>query len=388
MFENWKHDIEKFYPKMVEIRRHLHQFPELSFKEEKTPRFIAEYLQKLGIEVRTGVGGRGVVGILRGGKPGKTIALRADFDALPINDQKNVPYKSKIPGAMYACGHDAHTAIVLGVATVLAKYKNELQGNIVFIHQFAEEQPPGGAKPMIVDGCLDGVDVIFGTHLQNMDPVGTVYYREGYIQAAADSFEIEVMGKGGHGALPHETIDPIIISSHIAINLQQIVSRRVNPLKSAVVSIGSIQSGEAYNVIPDHAKLIGTVRTFEAEIRDMIEQSFKKIIAGICSAHGANYKFSYKRGYDAVWNHKDETQFIKNRAAEVIGAENVRETQPIMPGEDFSYYLQNVPGTYFFTGAGNDSIKYPHHHPKFDIDEKAMLIAAKIFLNAIAKYNN
>lgn len=381
-------ELEALYPKMVEFRRDFHQHPELSFKEERTPQVIAKYLQSLGIEVRIGVGGRGVVGLLRGGKPGKTVALRADFDALPIQDEKDVPYKSTVPGVMHACGHDGHTATLLGVATVLAKHREELQGNVVFIHQFAEELAPGGAKPMIEDGCLDGVDVIFGTHLNSFRTVGEIYYREGYAMAASDRFEIEVLGKGGHGASPHETIDPLVTASQLVLNLQQIVSRRVDPQKSAVVTVGSFHAGEAFNVIPDRAKLIGTVRTYDQQVRDMIEQAIEQVTAAACAANGASYTYKYERGYDAVWNHPNETQHLVEAAKEIVGEVNVKEMPPLMGGEDFAYYLQQVPGTFYFVGAGNPELNavYPHHHPRFDIDEKALLIAAKTLMAATVRY--
>ncbi|MCK9909639.1 amidohydrolase, partial [Microbacteriaceae bacterium K1510] len=207
--------MEKLYPELVQLRRAMHMHPELSFHEVATPRKVADYLEALGMEVRTGVGGRGVVGLLRGGKPGKTVALRADFDALPIQDAKDVDYKSQVPGVMHACGHDVHTAALLGVAKVLSEVKEEIPGNVVFIHQFAEEVAPGGAKPMIEDGCLDGVDVIYGAHVWSLEPYGTVGVAEGYAMAAADAFEIEIVGKGGHGAQPHLTVDSILVGSQL-----------------------------------------------------------------------------------------------------------------------------------------------------------------------------
>lgn len=382
-------ELEELYPMMIEFRRDLHQHPELSFEEERTPQKIATYLQELGLEVRTGVGGRGVVGLLRGGKEGKTIALRADFDALPIQDEKDTSYKSLVPGVMHACGHDGHTATLIGVATVLAKHQEQLKGNVVFIHQFAEEIVPGGAKPMIEDGCLDGVDVIFGNHLQSMSPSGMVYYREGPIQASSDKFDIQVIGKGGHGGVPHQTIDPVVIASQLVVNLQQIISRRVNALDTAVISIGAFNSGEAFNVIPDKVDLSGTVRTYDSDVRSMIEDKLEQIAVGICQINDATCDFNYERGYDPVWNHPQETQYIKTIAEEIVGAENVKETPPVTPGEDFGYYLQKVPGTFFHTGAMlEDSNKvYPHHHAKFDFDEKAMLVAAKIFISAIANFH-
>lgn len=259
--------LANYQDEMVEIRRHLHQNPELSFEEVETPAFIADYHEKLGLEVRTGVGGRGVVATLRGGKPGKTVALRADFDALPIHEENDSPYKSNVPGVMHACGHDGHTATLLVLAKVLNEMKDELEGNVVFIHQHAEELAPGGAIVMIEDGCLDGVDVIYGTHLWATMPTGTIGYRTGPVMAAADSFTIKVQGKGGHGAQPHKTKDSIVIGAQLISNLQQIVSRRVNPLDAAVVSVGAFEAKNAFNVIADSAKLTGTVRTFKEEVR-------------------------------------------------------------------------------------------------------------------------
>lgn len=382
-------EVEELFPKMVEIRRYLHQHPELSYQEEKTPQFIANYLKELGIEVRTEVGGRGVVGFLRGGKEGKTIALRADFDALPIQDEKDVPYKSTVPNVMHACGHDGHTATLLGVATVLAKHREQLEGNVVFVHQFAEELLPGGAKPMIADGCLDGVDVIFGTHLQSTLPSGEIFYREGYTMASGDIFEIEISGKGGHGAAPHDTIDPIVTASQLVVHLQQIVSRNVDPIKSAVLSVGSFHSGEASNVIPDTAKISGTVRTYDPEVRNLVEQKIKNITNAVCSANGTTSQIEYTRGYDAVWNHPAETNYIKNIATDIIGEDKVKEISPKMGGEDFGYYLQEVPGTFFFTGARleDEDKVYPHHHPRFDFDEKAMIAAAKVMVTSVAQYH-
>lgn len=382
-------ELESIYPTLVDIRRDLHKHPELSFQEVRTPKLIADYLTGLGLEVRTNVGGRGVVGLLRGKHKGKTVALRADFDALPIQDEKNVSYKSQVPGVMHACGHDGHTATLLGVATVLAKYREELAGNVVFIHQFAEELVPGGAKAMIEDDCLKGVDVIFGTHLQGTLPFGKVYYREGYAMAASDFFEIKVFGKGGHGASPHLTVDPLVTASQIVLNLQQIISRRVDPVKPAVLTVGKLHAGTAMNVIPETAEMSGTVRTFDPETRDLIEADIKNAANAACLQSRATCEISYIRGYDAVWNHPKETQFIRNIAVDVVGAENVMERDLAMGSEDFAYYLKEVPGTYFFVGASlSDSAKvYPHHHPRFDFDEKAMLTAAKILVTSVIKFN-
>ncbi|SFB95762.1 amidohydrolase [Bacillus sp. OV322] len=370
--------LEQSFQEMVEIRRYLHQHPELSFKETKTAAFIAEYYHKLGVDVRTKVGGNGVVAKFQGAKPGKTVALRADFDALPIQDEKEVAYKSTVPGVMHACGHDGHTASLLVLARIIHELKDDLEGNYVFIHQHAEEYSPGGAKPMIEDGCLDGVDVIFGTHLWATAPTGTIQYCNGPIMAAADRFEIVIQGEGGHGAQPHKTKDSIIIASQLVIALQQIVSRRVSPIDSAVLTVGSFVAENAFNVIADKAKLIGTVRTFKEDVRSFIETEMERIIKGTCMAADAEYEYKYERGYPAVVPHDEETRFLLQCAKQVSEVEHTEEIDPDMGGEDFAYYLQKVKGTFFFTGAKPDAdITYGHHHPKFDIDEKAMLIAAK-----------
>jgi amidohydrolase len=379
MLNNLFSRLENYYEEMVSIRRYLHQHPELSFKEHKTAQFIHSFYEKLGIEVRGNVGGNGVVAKVYGKKPGKTVALRADFDALPIQDEKEVAYKSLVPGVMHACGHDGHTASLLILAKALHELKDELAGNYVFIHQHAEEYAPGGAVTMIDDGCLDQVDVIFGTHLWAGESTGKIQYRTGPIMAAADRFEIEIQGQGGHGAQPHKTKDAIVTASQLVLNLQQIVSRKVNPIDSAVVTIGSFTAENAFNVIADKAKLIGTVRTFNEDVRQFIEEEMERIIHGTCYAAGSTYHFLYEKGYPAVVNHAKETEFLQKCAAVVPGVQWIEETEPQMGGEDFAYYLQEVPGTFFFTGAKPEGLEktYPHHHPKFDIDEKAMLIAAK-----------
>lgn len=285
--------LDALYPEMVERRRYLHQHPELSFHEVETPGYIAQHLKALGIEVRTGVGGRGVVGYIRGGKPGKTVALRADFDALPIADAKEVAYRSTVPGVMHACGHDGHTATLLAVAETLMQQRESLPGNVVLIHQHAEEVVPGGARDMIADGCLEGVDVIFGTHLWSTIDLGRVGVRIGPIMAAADKFELTLYGKGGHGAKPHETIDAVLLGATIVKELQSIVSRQLNPLEPAVVTVGTLHAGNTFNVIADQATLTGTVRTFDEATADDIIERMERTIKGICEAVGATYHFTY-----------------------------------------------------------------------------------------------
>jgi amidohydrolase len=382
--------IDENYQEMVSLRRHLHENPELSFHEVETPKLIANYHRQLGHEVRENVGGRGVVAILKGTKPGKTVALRADFDALPIQDEKDVPYRSKVPGVMHACGHDGHTASLLGLAKALNLLKDELAGTIVFIHQHAEELAPGGAIAMIEDRCLDGVDYIFGTHLWATEPLGKIQYKTGAIMAAADRFEITIQGQGGHGAKPHETKDSIVIGAQIVLALQQIVSRRVSPMDAAVISVGSFEAKNAFNVIADSVKIIGTARSFNEKVQTLLEREIKRVVEGVCIAGDVTGTVEYQRGYPALVNHHDEAIQVARLAQEIPGVTEVEDMVPQMGGEDFSYYLQNVKGAFFFTGAKNPAWEkaYPHHHPKFDIDEKSLLVSAKLLGELALYYSN
>lgn len=286
---------------------------------------------------------------------------------------------------MHACGHDGHTATLLGVAKVLAKVREQLAGTVVLIHQHAEEVDPGGAIGMIEDGCLDGVDVIFGTHVGSMLPLGLVSSRKGALMAAADGFEVTIHGKGGHGASPHETVDSIIVATQVINQLQLLVSRRVDPLQPAVLSVGSFHAGQAGNVIADKAVFTGTVRTLDAGVRDLMEAEMRAVIEGVCKAHHAEAEFTYVRGYPSVVNHAHETELFMEIARRDLGADKVLESPPMMGGEDFAYYLQYVPGAFFFTGAGMEdpAANFPHHHPKFDFDERAMLIAGKLLLSLV-----
>lgn len=388
MLETWTNGLENVFEQMVEWRRHMHQYPELSQKEVKTAAMIADNLSDFGIEVQTGIGGNGVVGTIRGGKPGKTIALRADFDALPIQDEKEVSYKSKVPGVMHACGHDGHTATLLGVAKVLSEHREALSGNVVLLHQPAEEKQPGGALGMIKDGCLNGVDAVFGTHLWTPIPSGKLGYRKGFIMASADEFHIKIQGRGGHGSAPHQTIDVIPIGAQLISQLQLIVSRQLDPLKAAVVTVGNFHAGTASNIIPDTATLSGTVRTFDEEIRLRIEKEITEISKKVCSAFHATCEVTYERGYPAVYNHEEETEDFIELIKTGLGEELLEEVDPVMGGEDFAYYLNEKPGMFFFTGARNDEIgaNFPHHHPRFDFDEKAMLTAGKALLSIVYNY--
>lgn len=378
--------IDREYDSMIEMRRYLHQYPELSFQEFKTAQFIADTYESLNIPYQKNVGGNGVIAKITGGKPGKTIALRADFDALPIQDQKEVPYRSKNDGVMHACGHDGHTTILLTVAKVLKMFQKELGGTVVFIHQHAEELTPGGAKPMIEEGILEGVDLVFGTHLWSSTPYGIVQTSPAEFMAGADRFSITIQGKGGHGAMPHETKDAVIIGSQLVMNLQQIISRRIDPLKTAVLTIGNFQAGDTFNIIADKAILEGTVRTFDSALQDQIIKEMEMIIEGTCKGYQVDFTFDYIKGYPPVINHAKEAEEVLHAAREVDEVAEANFVEPTMTGEDFSYFLLNKPGAFFFTGAQQAGNFHPHHHPKFDFDERAMVIGAKTFIQLIKQY--
>ncbi|MYL18387.1 amidohydrolase [Halobacillus litoralis] len=386
MRENVFQAIDRQYDKMVETRRYLHQYPEVSFHEEKTAQFIADTYERLGIPYESGVGGNGVVAALKGGKPGRTVALRADFDALPIQEENDVPYRSKHDGAMHACGHDGHTAALLGLAEALAPYQSELPGTVLFLHQHAEEYAPGGAKPMVEAGAIEEADAVFGTHLWVNAPTGVIQTSKGPFMAGADRFEITIKGKGGHGAQPHQTKDAIVIASQLVTTLQQIVSRRIDPLKTAVVTVGTLEAGGTFNVIADSAKLTGTVRTFDADVQELIISEMEKIIKGTCQGYDADYDFLYEKGYPPVINHSDEAEIILEHAHKASDSLVTEEVEPVMAGEDFAYYLLEKPGAYYFTGAQIPDHYYPHHHPKFDFDESALPHAAKTLFQAYMSY--
>ncbi len=371
--------LENDFKEMVAIRRYLHKHPELSFHEKKTVQFIKNFYKELNVPIRSNVGGGGIVATIHGKSPGRTVALRADFDALPIQDGKNVSYRSTVPGVMHACGHDGHTALLLILAKAIKEMQHQLEGTYVFIHQHAEELAPGGAKFMIEDGCLEGVDAIFGTHLWSPFPTGSIYISPGPITATADRFKVTIYGQGGHGAEPHTSKDSLVIASEIVSLLQTVTSRRIDPMEAAVLTIGKFKAGEAFNIIPDKAFLEGTVRTFESEIQEQIIEEIERIVQGVCLANNCQYELRYFRGYPPTINHPSETDYIEYKATEIVGCENIKKLTPLLVGEDFSYYLQQVRGAMFFTGAAPENTvhPYPHHHPLFDFNEKAMLIAAK-----------
>ncbi len=380
---NINKEIQKISDDIYTYRRDFHQNPELSFQEYRTAETISKYLDSFGITHKTNIGGTGIVGEIYFGA-GPTIALRADMDALPIQEIGDLEYKSKNEGVMHACGHDGHMAILLGTANVLSKNKKIKKGKIRFIFQPAEEGG-GGARYMIDDGCLEGVDEIYGLHLWNYQPLGEIGVKEGPIMAAADMFDIIVKGKGGHGATPQGTIDAIVVASHLVTALQTIVSRDTNPLENTVVTIGKISGGENFNVIADQVKLSGTTRAYTEKNRIMIKNRMKDIIDGISKAFGSEIVLNYKEGYPPTINHKLPTKHILDVASQVVG-KGAGFPYLSMGGEDFSYYLQNIPGCFFFIGSApdeKDTLSTPHHCSHFNIDERSLLVGASVYINLI-----
>src|SRR5699024_7569703 len=374
--------IDKNYDEMVSIRRYLHQHPELSFHEYKTAAYIADFYTDLDIPFIKDVGGNGIIATLKGGKPGKKIAFRADFDALPIQDEKDVPYKSKVDGVMHACGHDAHTASLLVLAKVMQEQIDRLEGSIIFLHQHAEELPPGGAKSIVQSGVLSDVDAVFGNHFWSTLPLGTIGTKEDVFMAGADRFTITIRGKGGHGAYPEETKDAVVIGAELITKLQTIISRKVSPIDTGVLTIGQFQAGTAFNIIADEAKLQGTIRYLKPEVKETMKAELFRIIHGVCEMNDADCDIDYQDGYPPLVNHPNETEIIFKVAKEIEDVTNVLHSPVQLAAEDFAYYTEYTKGAFFFTGAHKSGHDHPHHHPMFDIDERAMPIAAKTLIGA------
>ncbi|MFE4073623.1 amidohydrolase [Peribacillus sp. YIM B13477] len=389
MLDQLLQKLEEKKERMIEIRRYLHQHPELSFKEEKTAQYIADFYKDKSVMIRTNVGGYGVVVTIEGGLPGKTVALRADFDGLPIMEEADVPFKSSNPGVMHACGHDGHTAYLMILAEALIEMKDQLRGNVVILHQPAEETPPGGAIAMIKDGCLEGVDSIFGIHLMSLSVTGEVCYRAGEMQAGRSYFKVKIQGKGGHGSMPHTSNDSIVAASHFVVAAQTIVSRRINPFDMATVTIGSFDGKGSFNVIKDSVELEGDVRTMSSEVRATVEMEFKRILAGLAQEFDITYDLIYSHDYPVLVNDKAMTELVVN-GIEKAGIPEIKalvETPPMSGSEDFAYYLQKIPGSMFYVGAKPDvGPVYPHHHPKFVINEDSLIIAAKAMAAVVAEY--
>ena len=371
---------EKYLQHMINLRETIHMYPEDGFSEFTTSKIIIEELEKLGIKVQKNVAKTGVVGLIEGKYPGKTVLLRADMDALKIQEQADVEYKSKIDGMMHACGHDGHVAGLLGAAMILNELKDNLHGNVKLVFQPAEERD-GGALPMIEEGVLENpkVDAAFAAHLWGYLNEGEVHLKEGPMMASPDIFNIKVIGKGGHGAVPQESIDPIVITCQIVNSLQTIVSRKINPLDPVVITCGRIQGGDCHNVIPNEVELEGTIRTFNEETRNWVPKVMEDLIRGITTSQGAAYEFKYEPKYPALINDKYMTSFAKESLKKVVGEENVFDLkEPNMGGEDFAYFAQKVPSAFIFVGiANNKSEPVIHHNPYFKWDSKNVGILAQ-----------
>ncbi|HEX5500876.1 MAG TPA: amidohydrolase [Thermomicrobiales bacterium] len=388
-------EIDEMLPGVIADRRDFHEHPELAYHEERTAGIVADRLRALGLDdIRAGIAGTGVTGLIHGraGGSGRVVLLRADMDALPIHEQNDVDYRSRTEGVMHACGHDAHTAMLLAVARLLMDRRGEFSGTVKALFQPAEELPPGGAKPMIDAGVLEDphVDAVFGLHIDQNSPLGVVSVRPGPYMAAADRFTIALKGKGGHGAHPHDTVDPVLVGAQIVTALQSLVSREINPISSGVVSVTAFLAGDAFNVIPDTAELRGTVRTFTPENRDLLEKRIGELVTGIASAMRAEAAVDYNRGYPSTVNDPAMTEIVRQAAIEAVGADHVRDGEPMMGAEDFSYFLQARPGSFFFVGSRNDErgLVWGHHHPRFDLDEAALAVGVETMTRVALDYLN
>lgn len=382
---------ESVAPWAAECRRHLHQHPELSYQEQQTSAYIAAQLKSLGYEPQEGIGGFGIKVIMQGEKgPGLTIALRADIDALPIKEETGLSFASVNPGVMHACGHDVHTAVLLGAARALLELLQELSGQVVLIFQPAEESPPGGASLMIRDGVLENphVDAIFGLHVLPDMSTGQMGFGEGPRMAAADDFDLVIRGKGGHGAHPHRTVDAVYVGCQVVGALQSIVSRNTSPFDPIVLTVGSIQSGNKHNIIPGEAHLQGTLRTMSQAVRDRALQRMREVADGICAAHGATAEWKIQPGYPALINSPAQTEIARRAAVSVLGDEHVVEMAPSMGGEDFASYLQHRPGSFGRLGASapEDSERAGLHTPRLNVSEACIPVGIAYYLSLVQEY--
>jgi len=373
-------DIEK---NIIDWRRDFHQYPELGFEEHRTSKVIGELLKSFGLSPKMNVGKTGVTADLDFGD-GPTIALRADMDALPMQETNGLEFASKHDGVMHACGHDGHMAMLLGAAKALTQSDNGFKGKVRFIFQPAEEGA-GGARYMIEDGCLDGVDEIYGIHVWNYQPVGEVGVKEGPVLAAADMFDITIKGIGGHGAAPQGTVDTVVVASYLIQAFQTIVSRNTNPLESTVITVGKIQGGHNFNIISDEVTLSGTARAYTEENRQLIKTRMAEMISGVEKTFGAKISFHYEDGYPPTINHGEPAKNVLKAAEKVVG-EKAGMPYLSMGGEDFAYYLQKIPGCFFFVGSAPNEEKLfetPHHCSHFTMDERALLVGPSIYLNLV-----
>lgn len=366
---------------IIAWRHWLHRHPELGFHETQTSAYIEQELRKMEhVEVLRPTE-TSVLAVIHGKGPGKTVALRADIDALPIEEESDVDFRSETPGMMHACGHDTHTAMLLGAAEALSRMTDRFTGTVKLIFQHAEEITPGGAQAILAAGVLDDVDCFYGSHIMAPYPAGKIFVLPGPLMAAQNSFHLTIQGRGSHGAMPDRSVDPIMVGADIVLNINQIVARNISPLENVVVSFGRFTSGNAFNIIPDTAKLEGTVRTTNPEMRSFVEKRVKEIIDHICKAHGAEYELTYVQGYPAVINDEACTKMAEKVATELFGAENCLQATRSMGSEDFSYYQQKAPGTYVILGGGTaeDGCGYVNHHPKFKVMESTFMNGAKMY---------
>jgi amidohydrolase len=374
---------------LIETRRTLHMNPELGFEEVETSRLIAKYLEKFGLQVKTGMAKTGVIGLLKGGKPGKTVAIRADMDALPMEEANQVPYRSKVKGKMHACGHDAHVTILLGVARLFSSMGNQVQGNIKWVFQPAEEGG-GGGRVLTEEGVLENpkVDAIFGAHLFPDLKIGRVGIHEKEGLAATDRFVIKMIGSGAHGAYPHLSRDPIVAVGHLIAQINTIVSRNISPLDSAVITIGKVSGGTAFNIIPDEAEILGTVRSLTQKVRGELKSRMEQVTQGVAKSFGLDSHFDFQYGYPALVNDPEMSRLVAAACAKGIGKENVEFIRPSMGGEDFAYYLEKVPGSFFRLGCRNEAkgIVNPFHSSRFDIDEDVLPFGVEMFARIIDEY--
>ncbi|PKF89789.1 amidohydrolase [Bacillus sp. BA3] len=385
------HDlIEAVKDEVIAWRRYLHKYPELSFQEEKTAQFVYETLQTFGELEISRPTKTSIMARLIGQQPGKVIALRADMDALPIVEENDFDFVSQNSGVMHACGHDGHTAMLLGTAKILTQLKDQIKGEVRFLFQHAEELPPGGAQEMVRAGVLDGVDMIIGSHLLSTLPLGKISLGYGPVMAGADTFNITVVGKGGHASQPELTVDPIAIGTQVVSNLQHIVSRYRDAQEALVISVTQFHAGSAINVIPSKVSIGGSVRSFNPELREEIPNFIERIVKGITEAHGATYEFDYQFGYAPTINDEEVTRLMDETVCEIFGEDSREISKPIMGSEDFSAFQKVVPGSYIGIGARNEEkgIIYPHHHPKFTVDEQALQNGVKLFVHGTLKMLN
>jgi amidohydrolase len=362
---------------IIKIRRDLHRIPETAYTEKKTAAYVGDYLNSLGLKVQTGIAQYGVVGLLETDRPGPTVLIRADMDALPLKEDTGLDFASEHDGVMHACGHDAHMTMVLGAATVFTKIQNELAGNIKFLFQPAEEGP-GGAKPMIEAGVMENpkVDYSIGCHVWHDIPEGTIGVRSGPFLAAMDRFDLKIKGKGGHGAMPHLCADPLEVGTQVVSALQRIVSRQTDPLQPAVVTIGTFHAGTAFNIIPSEAELSGTTRTFNPETWNAWETRLEKVIRGVCESMGVDFELKFSQGYPVTINDESAAEVVRRCAVKVVGEDNVVKPQRTMGGEDFAYYAQKSKGCFFALGVGREGAA-PVHNPKFDFNEDVLMLGVE-----------